>query len=301
MARDDDFHSDDNQAWRGRSGGERYGYGRSQREDYASSESYGDAGYRGARDRFGGRSDEGRSWQGRDRYGADYGERLYADRVAGRGQGYGEGGHSLEGFGRGRLSGSDYGRRGYGQTGVGQNANDQGGYGQTGYGQSGINQDDYSPSRDYYGADGGARGAYRGDGYRSGGYGGQGGDFGRDANANSYLSDIAGGEHRGRGPKNYTRSDGRIAEDINDRLSDAGDLNASDIEVDVKNGEVTLSGTVSDRRAKRRAEDLADAVSGAKHVQNNLRVADRTETLNSISADQAGGLTGLGDTTKTRS
>jgi osmotically-inducible protein OsmY len=35
---------------------------------------------------------------------------------------------------------------------------------------------------------------------------------------------------------------------------------------------VTLSGTVTSRMAKRRAEDLADSVSGVEHVQNNLRV-----------------------------
>ena len=40
----------------------------------------------------------------------------------------------------------------------------------------------------------------------------------------------------------------------------------------VQGREVTLSGTVSDRFAKRRAEDIAEAVSGVSHVQNNLRV-----------------------------
>jgi osmotically-inducible protein OsmY len=79
-------------------------------------------------------------------------------------------------------------------------------------------------------------------------------------------------EHRGRGPKGYVRSDARIEEDVNDRLTDDGMLDASDIEVDVAEREVTLSGTVTSRMAKRRAEDLADSVSGVEHVQNNLRV-----------------------------
>lgn len=39
----------------------------------------------------------------------------------------------------------------------------------------------------------------------------------------------------------------------------------------VESGEVTLAGSVEGRRAKRRAEDLADTVSGVRHVQNNLR------------------------------
>ncbi|MBL6616524.1 MAG: BON domain-containing protein [Reyranella sp.] len=49
-------------------------------------------------------------------------------------------------------------------------------------------------------------------------------------------------------------------------------MDASNIEVKVKNGEMTLSGTVDSRQARRHAEDLADEVSGIKHVQNNLRV-----------------------------
>jgi osmotically-inducible protein OsmY len=79
-------------------------------------------------------------------------------------------------------------------------------------------------------------------------------------------------EHRGRGPKGYKRSDGRIEEDVNDRLTDDPYLDASDIQVSVKDSEVTLSGTIRRREDKRRAEDLAELVSGVAHVQNNLRV-----------------------------
>ncbi|HVJ17205.1 MAG TPA: BON domain-containing protein, partial [Polyangiaceae bacterium] len=45
-------------------------------------------------------------------------------------------------------------------------------------------------------------------------------------------------------------------------------------EVTVENGEVTLSGTVSDRRQKRIAEDAAGAVMGVKDVANRLRIVD---------------------------
>lgn len=79
-------------------------------------------------------------------------------------------------------------------------------------------------------------------------------------------------DHRGRGPADYVRSDDRIREDVNDRLTDDYWLDASHIGVAVSDGEVTLDGTVDGKRAKRRAEDLADDVSGVKHVQNNLRV-----------------------------
>jgi hypothetical protein len=76
----------------------------------------------------------------------------------------------------------------------------------------------------------------------------------------------------GKGPRGYARSDERIREDVSDRLTEDWEIDASDIEVSVRNGEVTLSGTVNTRDEKRRAEDLAEAVPGVRHVQNNLRI-----------------------------
>lgn len=78
--------------------------------------------------------------------------------------------------------------------------------------------------------------------------------------------------HRGKGPGDYTRSDERIREDANDRLTDDHRLDARQISVMVTEGEVTLTGTVSNRNERRRAEDLVEDISGVKHVQNNLRV-----------------------------
>ncbi|MBX9760605.1 MAG: BON domain-containing protein [Beijerinckiaceae bacterium] len=78
--------------------------------------------------------------------------------------------------------------------------------------------------------------------------------------------------HSGRGPRNYARSDSRINEDVCDRLTDHPMVDASEIEVSVSEREVTLTGTVNSRDEKRRAEDIAEAVSGVTHVQNNLRV-----------------------------
>ena len=78
--------------------------------------------------------------------------------------------------------------------------------------------------------------------------------------------------HHGKGPKGYRRSDERIREDVSDRLSDDHWLDASDIEVKVENGEVTLSGTVAGRESKRRAERLAEGAGGVSHVQNNIKI-----------------------------
>ncbi|MCB1883736.1 MAG: BON domain-containing protein [Geminicoccaceae bacterium] len=104
------------------------------------------------------------------------------------------------------------------------------------------------------------------------------------------------GNYRGQGPKGYARSDARILEDVSDRMSEDSRLDASDIEVGVKDGEVTLNGVVSDRAAKRRAEDLADGVTGVKHVQNNLRV--RQAATASASALGTGGVRATGTGTQ---
>jgi osmotically-inducible protein OsmY len=81
-------------------------------------------------------------------------------------------------------------------------------------------------------------------------------------------------DHRGRGPKGWTRSDERIHDDVCHRLTEDDMVDASDVEVTVSGAEVTLNGTVSDRSQRRRAEDCVEAVSGVRHVQNNLRVRD---------------------------
>jgi osmotically-inducible protein OsmY len=103
------------------------------------------------------------------------------------------------------------------------------------------------------------------------------------------MDEMRAGGHRGRGPRGYRRSDDRIREDVNDRLTDDPFLDATEIEVAVSACEVTLSGTVDNRFDKRRAEDIAEQVSGVKHVQNNLRVqsggersASGAETVTSI-------------------
>ena len=79
--------------------------------------------------------------------------------------------------------------------------------------------------------------------------------------------------YAGRGPKDYQRSDERVREEICDCMTDDPMLDASEISVAVNRGEVILSGTVTSRDQKRRAEDVADRISGVKDVTNQLRVS----------------------------
>jgi len=100
--------------------------------------------------------------------------------------------------------------------------------------------------------------------------------FGFSHPANYPHSGIA-SEHRrgrffGRGPKGYRRSSERIREEISDRLMTHPDIDASDIEVRVGDGIVTLTGTVEDRHEKRLAEYIAEDALGVDDVDNQLKV-----------------------------
>jgi osmotically-inducible protein OsmY len=123
-----------------------------------------------------------------------------------------------------------------------------------------------------------------------GGYGGMGGaetgsgalserqsGYGRGAQQSAEQT------HRGKGPRGYRRSDQRVHEAVCDCLTDDPHIDASNIDVTVKDCEVTLAGTVSTREEKRRAEDMSARIPGVKDVTNNLRVQQRGETENMAS------------------
>jgi hypothetical protein len=95
------------------------------------------------------------------------------------------------------------------------------------------------------------------------------------------------GAHHGLGPKDYVRSDERILDDVCSSLSDAGDVDASDITVRCQGGVVTLEGKIDSLQAKHRAEIIADRCSGVKEVENHLRVTRGGR--NDQSTDQAVG------------
>jgi hypothetical protein len=86
----------------------------------------------------------------------------------------------------------------------------------------------------------------------------------------------------GRGPKGFKRSDERIADDVCERIARSA-INAENVEVTVKDGEVTLTGFVDVRYDKRILEDIADDVFGVSEVHNQLRVQPQS------SAEQASG------------
>jgi osmotically-inducible protein OsmY len=80
--------------------------------------------------------------------------------------------------------------------------------------------------------------------------------------------------HRGRGPKDYRRRDERTYEIVCERLMDDPRIDASEIEVVVQSGEITLTGSVPDRWTKYAVEDLVETCTGVQ-ITNKLRVLNR--------------------------
>lgn len=272
---------------RGRQEDRGYGGGRYGQE--SSGGSRGDYGSRGSdfdreRNFGGGRSEFGEGSMGSSRnygsysggYGPDYGEggsrgRDFGGTYRPESEGYRD--DYSSGYGTGSSSRSRYGGR-YDEGSQGRSRSDRGDYGGNyfGYGGAGYYGSDSPQSERGYMSDRGGQGDDRGwldrasDEVSSW--------FGDEEAARRRRMDAreGGGEHRGRGPRNYTRSDDRIREDINDELTDSWTLDASEIEVEVSNGDVVLTGIVNSRYEKRQAEDLAEDVSGVKNVENRIRV-----------------------------
>ena len=88
------------------------------------------------------------------------------------------------------------------------------------------------------------------------------------------------GPYMGKGSRFYSRSDERVYEDICERMMKHGQLDASQIEVQVENGEVVLTGNVANRQIKRLAEDIAESVPGVRDIHNRLQFRNREDTPN---------------------
>ncbi len=101
---------------------------------------------------------------------------------------------------------------------------------------------------------------------------------------------------QGRGPKGYQRADDRIRDEICDCMTDDAVLDASEIEVAVVQGEVTLTGSVSSRDQKRRAEDVAERISGVRDVTNQLRVMASSPPVTEASGKETPGKSTSGNT-----
>jgi osmotically-inducible protein OsmY len=69
------------------------------------------------------------------------------------------------------------------------------------------------------------------------------------------------------------RPDEALARELQEILTQDPELDASEIDVEVEGGAVTLRGTVDSSDAKLLAEELVETVTGVREVHNQLKVA----------------------------
>lgn len=79
----------------------------------------------------------------------------------------------------------------------------------------------------------------------------------------------------GVGPKNYKRPDERIYEEICEVLTLDPDIDATEVEVDVKDGVVTLKGFVETKTLKRYAESAIEHIYGVKDIHNEITLPEK--------------------------
>ena len=251
----------------------RQGYGQQGGYGYGATSSRGRRGY-GQSSGYGEPQSYGQSGYGQGGYGQGGGQ--YGGGEWGYGQqgSYGQQEFGPESMSGGYQGGSERQPMSGGQSGT------SGGFGGPRYGQSSYGQ----TSRGTYG------GTFAGPqgGMSPGGMGlGERGWYGSESSGGRGTSGMTSrggwgqstrGNHWGKGPKGYQRSDERLKEEVNERLTQDPDIDPSEIEVEVDNGVVTLKGAIDSREMKWRIEAITEEVSGVKDVQNQVRVQRHQES-----------------------
>lgn len=192
--------------------------------------------------------------------------------------------------GREGNGGRDHGGHGdYGRQGTG--GRDHNSYGDSGgngrRGQYGLEPSDY---RDYdrQGSPGPDQGVRRNGSGGQPGYGNPGSHGGQTAiGLGAPQSNGAAQSHRGRGPKGYTRSDERLKDDVNERLTDDAQVDASDISVEVANGVVTLTGQVDTRWVKHHVENVIEQCAGVQEIENRMTLRRHAAGRQSLGSDSS--------------
>jgi osmotically-inducible protein OsmY len=71
---------------------------------------------------------------------------------------------------------------------------------------------------------------------------------------------------------NKNTNDDKIYDSVRQKLANDPDVKGADLEVAVKNGVVTMKGTVGDEHAREKAEKIVKKVKGVTRVENQLKV-----------------------------
>lgn len=94
--------------------------------------------------------------------------------------------------------------------------------------------------------------------------------FGRGNRQRGWSKNIPQSMNYGKGPKGYVRSPEKIYEEVCEALTRSPYVDAQNIEVNVDDGIVTLTGTVLGRKMKREAENTIERIIGVNDIINLL-------------------------------
>jgi osmotically-inducible protein OsmY len=100
----------------------------------------------------------------------------------------------------------------------------------------------------------------------------EGGTWGEDQSRRERREEQGRAASGGGGPRVRRKTDDSLAREIHEILTTDPELDATDIEVVVEGGAVTLSGEVAHPDAKLLAEELTESVAGVRLVHNHLVV-----------------------------
>jgi len=295
---DENYDEGDSSARAGRydEGQQRERYGRDTNEQsgstgrYAGYGQWGQGNYSGSgrgantgQNRYGQSGYSGRDpgYQGGSVYGSGRNEDDFGSRAQGRDR-PSEYGYGYGGYGSGRSWNEPYGegqqydsQRGWDRGGS-QYGGSQHGVTQPGGYRAGSGQSSGYGGPLYSGAQPGSEFGYggaQGGGSQYGNYGAE-SVFGGSSQfgASPYGYGATGqGQHRGKGPKGYQRSDERTKELLCERLREDPHIDPSEVTITVQGGKITLEGTVDSRQTKNAIEEVAEQF-GTQDVQNNLRI-----------------------------
>jgi hypothetical protein len=101
-------------------------------------------------------------------------------------------------------------------------------------------------------------------------------DLGRGPSGTSWNRQIP--DYYGLGPKNWKISDEKLREKVCEVLLHSIEVDASDMEVDVKDRIVNLSGSVASKGMRRVAEDLVGSIPGVEDVFTNLKIMNSNDS-----------------------
>lgn len=148
---------------------------------------------------------------------------------------------------------------------------------------------DLTPDESGFGGQGRFRGQQESGGWRGQGQGYQGGPGSRNTEGDY---DSAGSGQPLANEQSGPRSDTDLLEAVTERLLWDGDVDASNIQVSVNRGEVTLEGMVENLTQQRLAEETLGALGGITRIHNKLRIPKNRGENNTPSGTNASGPVG---------